>query len=124
MAELAFQANRMSPAGIPMSDILAKISTRGTRVSCMTVIRSSGLVSQDQANQGEMSDQLDFVAAVQDMLAEAWDDYVVLPAVGQRPRQPGPYESAVLHSKWVADWNKWVLRSTMGTLPITPIEPR
>ena len=113
----------MSPAGIPMSDILAKISTGGTRVSCMTIIRSSGLVSQDQANQGETSDQFDFVADVQDMLSEAWDDYVVLPAVGQKPRQPGPYERAVLHSKWVADWNKRVLQLTMDTLPITQIEP-
>lgn len=74
------------------------------------------MMLQKEAPLGRLADQFDFVAGVQNLLAEALDDYLIGTLLGEEPRRPGPWEMAALHSRWVADWNTMVFRSTTGAV--------
>ncbi|MCQ3815083.1 MAG: hypothetical protein KTU85_11810 [Acidimicrobiia bacterium] len=90
----------------------------------MIKTRSPKQVAQTRTTPDKVPGQRDFISDVQEMLAEAWDGYVVLQALGQNPRQPRPCDGVALHIKKVADWNKWVLQSTMETLSNNQKEPQ
>ena len=69
-----------------------------------------------EAPVGRLTDRLGFAAGVQDLLAEALDDYLIGPLFGEKPQQPGPWEMVTLHNRRVAAWNAMVLRSSAGAV--------
>jgi len=112
-----------------LNAVISKQRKKFTRLNCTRVLsitktRSPKLVKQTRTPPANVPGQRDFISDVHEMLAEAWNGYVAFQALGQHPRQPRPCDGVALHIKKVADWNKWVLQSTMETLSADQKEPQ